>query len=282
MILFPHCKINLGLQVLARRNDGYHNLSTVFVPVRFHDVLEMLPAANNSSTDADIEVTGISVTQNKADNLCVKAYQLLKKDFPQLPPVRMHLHKIIPAGAGLGGGSSNGAFTLSLLNNLLGLQLSQSQLERYALTLGSDCPFFLHRQPLLATGRGEVFTPVELQLESYALLLITTPIHINTGWAFSQIVPADRSISLPAVLAQPINTWKDELTNDFEAPVFAAHPVLKEVKASLYEAGALYASMTGSGSTLFAFFPYKTVLPSLPAGFTAIWTTALTSLSNGQ
>lgn len=267
--------------MLARRSDGYHNLSTVFVPVRFHDVLEILPAATDAAAPVALEVTGIAVTNWPADNLCVQAWHLLKKDFPQLPQVRMHLHKIIPAGAGLGGGSADAAFALAMLNDLFKLNIDKEQLANYALELGSDCPFFLHRQSLLATGRGEIFSPVEPALENYALLLLTTPIHVSTGWAFSQVSPANTPVDLGRVITQPIASWRHHLTNDFEVPVFAAHPVLAQVKASLYEAGALYASMTGSGSTLFAFFENKAILPALPQGFTPIWTQALTMPSAG-
>lgn len=282
MIQFPHCKINLGLQVLAKRHDGYHDLNTVFVPIRFHDVLEIRPACVDQSAPVQLEVTGMEVTAQPEDNLCVKAWQLLKKDFPQLPPLHMHLHKVIPAGAGLGGGSADAAFTLFMLNTIFQLELTNQQLEQYALALGSDCPFFLHRQPLLATGRGEVFTPVQLTLDGYHIVLITTPIHINTGWAFSQIKPQAEQIDLKMIVAQPIHDWRSSLSNDFEAPVFAAHPVLQGIKDMLYQNGALYASMTGSGSTLFGLFDAKTALSLLPDGFTAIWTEALTFSCNGQ
>lgn len=259
MIVFPNCKINLGLQILNKREDGFHDLETVFYPVPFRDALEIIP---NNNTETEFTGTGLTVDGNDADNLCVKAYQLLKKDFPQLPAVKIHLHKTIPMGAGLGGGSADAAFMLKLLNNKFKLNLSTPQLLNYALQLGSDCPFFIINKPCFATGRGEILEEVPVDLSAYKIVLINPGIHINTGWAFSNITPAPSKKSIKAIIHQPIASWKDELINDFENSVFAAHPQIKEIKEILYSHNAIYAAMSGSGSTVFGIF--ETVFDAKP------------------
>lgn len=276
MIVFPNCKINLGLQILNKREDGYHNLATVFHPVAWHDMLEVVRKENDQPSDIEFSATGLPVSGDPATNLCVKAYRLLKKEFPTLPPVQLHLHKIIPMGAGLGGGSSDGAFTLGLLNDLFQLNLSREQLIGYALQLGSDCPFFIDNKPCYATGRGEVLEPVELQLNNYHLLIVNPGIHINTGWAFSQLnlqeLNATPRPDLRQVVQQPVETWKEHLCNDFELPVFHAHPEVAALKNQLYAAGAVYAGMSGSGSTVFGIF--GTVIQSqlsLPPAYVTKW-----------
>ena len=186
MIVFPNCKINLGLNILCKRDDGFHDLETVFFPVGLHDILEILPSRNNTT---QLTVTGI-LPGKPEDNLCMKAFNLLKKDYPQLPEINMHLHKAIPPGAGLGGGSADAAFTLQLLDTKFNLNISEKKMLEYALQLGSDCPFFLINKPCLATSRGEVLEPVNLFLSGYKILLINPGIHINTGEAFKQIKPA--------------------------------------------------------------------------------------------
>lgn len=251
MLLFPNCKINLGLRILNKREDGFHNLETVFYPISINDALEIIPAAG---IDLHFSQTGLTVDGNEADNICVKAYHLLKKDFPQLPGIKMHLHKAIPMGAGLGGGSADGAFLLQLLNTKFQLQLTQQQLINYALQLGSDCPFFIINKPCFATGRGEIMEPIALDLSAYKIAIINPGIHVNTGWAFSQLTPAVPAKSILQIIAQPIQTWKDELKNDFEESVFAAHPSIQSIKKILYSNGALYAAMSGSGSTVFGIF----------------------------
>lgn len=262
MLIFPNCKINLGLHILAKREDGFHNLETVFYPVAWKDALELISAANNT-TDIEFTATGLTVDGNAADNLCVKAYHLLKKDFPQLPAVKIHLHKTIPMGAGLGGGSADAAFLLKLLNQKFQLNLSTPKLLNYALQLGSDCPFFIINKPCFATGRGEVLEEIKVDLSEYKIVLINPGIHVNTGWAFSNITPALPKKSVKEIVQQPIETWKDELKNDFEVPVFAAHPQIKEIKESLYQQGAMYAAMSGSGSTVFGIFEPNTASLSL-------------------
>ncbi|GAA0561327.1 4-(cytidine 5'-diphospho)-2-C-methyl-D-erythritol kinase [Chitinophaga japonensis] len=250
MVTFPNCKINLGLHILRRRPDGFHDLETVFYPLPVTDALEVLPAA-----EMQFQSSGIAVPGNAADNLCLQAWHLLKKDFPDLPPVNIHLHKHIPIGAGLGGGSADAAFMLQLLNKKFQLALSMEQLIVYAAQLGSDCAFFVRNQPCYATGRGEVLEPLALDLGGYSFLLVYPGIHVNTGWAFGRIRPGQPAQALRQSILQPVQAWKELIYNDFEAPVFSAHPVLREIKETLYGAGAIYATMSGSGSAMVGIFP---------------------------
>jgi 4-diphosphocytidyl-2-C-methyl-D-erythritol kinase len=269
MIVFPNCKINLGLHILNKREDGYHNLETVFYPLPLKDALEVVrrddgrqttddSAATHHSpltTHVSFSSTGLPIAGDEANNLCIKAYQLLKKNFPSLPPIQMHLHKAIPMGAGLGGGSADAAFALKLLNDKFQIGLSTQKLIDYALQLGSDCPFFIINKPCFASGRGELLETVDLDLSAYKFAIVNPGIHVNTAWAFSQLAltNVDRP-DLKQIIQQPIETWKDQLTNDFEEPVSKAHPEIATIKQQLYDAGALYASMTGSGSTVFGIF----------------------------
>jgi 4-diphosphocytidyl-2-C-methyl-D-erythritol kinase len=250
MVVFPNCKINLGLNVLQKREDGYHNIETVFYPIPAYDVLEIITVADHQTS---LTTSGISISHYE-ENLCLKAYHLLKKDFPQLPAIKMHLHKIIPVGAGLGGGSSDAAFTLSLLNKKYNLGISQQQLFVYALQLGSDCPYFLINKPAFATGRGEILKEITLSLSTYRMLLINPGIHINTKEIFKEIKPAVPAKSIQKIIQQPASTWKNELINDFEKIVFHKHEEIKKIKESMYQHGAVYAAMTGTGSTVFGIF----------------------------
>jgi 4-diphosphocytidyl-2-C-methyl-D-erythritol kinase len=256
MVTFPNCKINLGLNILQKRNDGFHDLATVFYPIELKDVLEIIPARNSEQQQSSIQFTtsGIVVDGNSADNICFKAYELLKADFPALPTIEMHLHKAIPMGAGLGGGSADGAFTLKLLNEQFHLNISQQQLIDYALQLGSDCPFFIINQPCFATSRGEKMIPIHVDLSAYTFVIVNPGIHVNTGWAFKQITPTLPKKSIQTIIQQPIETWKHELVNDFELPVATAYPAINNIKQDLYAKGAVYASMSGSGSTVFGIF----------------------------
>ena len=247
MLSFPNCKINLGLNIIRKRKDGYHDLETVFFPIPFKDVVEIIPSGSSQ-----FHVTGLPVENE--NNLCSKAYQLLKKDFSHLPEINMHLHKAIPLGAGLGGGSADAAFTLKLLNEKFGLGLSDQKLIDYAIELGSDCPFFIINKPCFATGRGEILEPIRIDLSGYKILLVNPGIHIDTKWAFSKIEPRAPGISLKEIINLPIETWKDELRNDFEEPVFGSYPEIKKIKEDLCNAGAAYASMSGSGSTVYGLF----------------------------
>jgi 4-diphosphocytidyl-2-C-methyl-D-erythritol kinase len=261
MIVFPNCKINLGLHILQKRADGFHDLETLFYPVPLQDGLEIIQHPS-PATDIEFSASGLKVQGTPSDNICIKAYHLLKKDFPQLPSIRLHLHKVIPMGAGLGGGSADGAFTLTLLNRKFKLGLSEETLATYALQLGSDCPFFIRNTPGYAEGRGEKLETLALDLSAYQFVLVNPGIHINTGWAFSQISPSANRRSIKEIIQEPIETWKGVLVNDFEEPVMSHHPEIRECKEELYKAGALYASMTGSGSTLFGIFS-KDVTPQL-------------------
>ncbi len=256
MVVFPNCKINLGLNILHKRDDGFHNLETVFYPVPVTDVLEITRSSTHGQ-DVIFSQSGNGIDGDIADNLCVKAWHLLKKDFPALPPVQMHLHKAIPMGAGLGGGSADGAFVLQLLNKKFNLGIAETALIPYALQLGSDCPFFMVNKPCFATGRGEQLQPLKLSLSGYTLLLINPGIHINTGWAFKQlggILTNRESKNLLRHIAEPVANWRNLVVNDFEAAVFPAYPAIQTIKEMLYDHGAGYAAMSGSGSSVFGLF----------------------------
>ena len=260
MVSFPNCKINLGLNIVNKRDDGYHDIETLFFPIQLKDSLEVIENGNFK-----FSTSGLLIGGEPEKNLCIKAYNLLKKDFPQLPAVQMHLHKEIPMGAGLGGGSADGAFTLKLLNTKFNLGISKEQLMAYALQLGSDCPFFIYNKPCFATGRGEIIEPVEIDLSAYKFLIVNPGIHISTKQAFSELTPFIPSISIKKTIKQPINAWKDSIKNDFESAVFKNFPEIKEIKNELYKSGAVYASMTGSGSTVFGIFEKKNnIFPSFP------------------
>ena len=273
MIVFPPCKINLGLRVLSKRSDGFHNIETVFYPVPLHDALEVIlppQTAGGAELSANsgaglFSTSGLAIDGSPTDNLCLKALQLLKDDFAEIGPLNIHLHKVIPLGAGLGGGSSNGAFMLSLLNELFSLNLSSGKLAEYALQLGSDCPFFLLNRPCYAGKRGEHLEEIALDLSAYSLVLVNPGIHINTGWAFSSIVPSSAGESLQEAIQEPVSAWKSVLVNDFEAPVFELYPEIREIRDFLYQQGALYSAMTGTGSTVFGIFPRKENLVFPPA-----------------
>lgn len=254
MICFPTCKVNLGLRITQKRADGFHALETVFFPLSLTDALEIIIADSNASTPLKFTSSGFPINGSEADNLCCKAYWLLKKDFPNLPNIEMHLHKKIPMGAGLGGGSADGAFTLTLLNQLFNLQLPQQKLIDYALTLGSDCPFFILNSPAFATGRGEILTPTKVNLDDYTIVVVNPGIAISTKMAFSLITPAQPTSHITNIISLPISEWKNELINDFEAPVFKQFPAIQQIKETLYSKGAEYASMTGTGSTVFGIF----------------------------
>jgi 4-diphosphocytidyl-2-C-methyl-D-erythritol kinase len=250
MISFPNCKINLGLNIINKREDGFHDLETVFFPLPFIDVLEIIPFKNN---DVAYNVSGIPLIADE-NNICLKAFGLLKKDFPDLPQIQMHLHKAIPLGAGLGGGSADAAFTLQLLNKKFELGISNEKLIKYALQLGSDCPFFIINEPCFATDRGEKLEPINVNLTKYKIVLVNPGIHIDTKWAFSKIIPVQPKASIKNIITQPIATWKDELKNDFEIPVFKEYPEIQKIKEELYHYGAVYASLSGSGSTIFGIY----------------------------
>ncbi|MBF9143531.1 4-(cytidine 5'-diphospho)-2-C-methyl-D-erythritol kinase [Hymenobacter properus] len=249
MLVFPNAKLNLGLYITQRRPDGFHTLESVFVPLPWTDALEMLPAAPGQATS--ITLTGRPIPGDPATNLCLRAYELLRADFPQLPPVQLYLHKIVPIGAGLGGGSADAAFALKAANDLFGLNLSAETLESYARRLGSDCAFFIRNKPVLAAEKGDVFEEIELKLSGTACVVVYPNLHISTAEAYGRIVPQSPRFALREALAKPMSTWRETVSNDFETALTPAHPVLAEIKQQLYAAGATYASLSGSGSAVY-------------------------------
>jgi 4-diphosphocytidyl-2-C-methyl-D-erythritol kinase len=263
MIVFPNAKINLGLRVVSKRSDGYHDLDTVFYPIPVTDILELITNKESDPSAFSFTSSGLPIPGETDQNLCYKAYQLLKKDHPALPSIKVHLHKQIPMGAGLGGGSSDGAFMLTLLNEQFGLQLSNDALQDYALQLGSDCPFFINNQPCSATGRGELMKNIELSLKGYHLVLVCPGIHVSTKEAFHNIVPHAASPTCEELVLKPLLEWKSTLINDFEVPVFKLYPAIGEIKKTLYEKGAVYASMTGTGSTVYGIFDHAPELENI-------------------
>lgn len=255
MISFPHAKINLGLSIISKRPDGFHNLETIFYPLPVFDILEIVP-----SQETLFIQSGQNIPGNTADNLVLRAYHLLKKKYPQIKPLEIHLHKAIPPGAGLGGGSSDAACMLQSVNQYAELNISGKELKQFALELGSDCPFFTQSGPCFASGRGEILEPITLDLSGYSFLLIHPEIRIDTAWAFSKISPASNAYDLKENILKPVKDWAVTIRNDFETPVFEVYPALKKIKDQLYQAGAVYAAMTGSGSTIFGIFN-KSELP---------------------
>lgn len=248
MISFPHCKINLGLHVLSKRSDGYHNIDTCFYPVPLTDILEVIPSSEFSFAQSGLKVDGESEA-----NLCVKAFRLLQAEFG-ISAAKIHLHKIIPMGAGLGGGSSDAAFMLRTLNEIFDLKISKERLKSLALQLGSDCPFFIDDQPMIGSGRGEALSPVSLSLKGYHLVLVKPEVHVSTAEAYSGIQSKQSERSIQEILSLPIGQWRANLTNDFEKTIFKKHPIINEVKEKFYASGAAYASMSGSGSSVFGIF----------------------------
>ena len=248
MITFPNAKINLGLNIIRKRNDGYHDLETIFYPIQLTDILEVNVAEQFSFTQ-----TGITINDEAENNLIVKAYRLLQKDYT-LTPVNVHLHKVIPMGAGLGGGSSDAAFMLKLLNNLFKLKLTEGKLLKYAIQLGSDCPFFIMNQPVYAEGRGEIFTDLEFSLKGLHLVLVKPPVHIPTATSYSKVIPHPAEFNLKEMVKINPTMWTGKVNNDFEKSVFLLYPEIKTIKLKLKQMGAIYTSMSGSGSSVFGIF----------------------------
>ena len=249
MVSFPPCKINLGLNVIRKRPDGYHEIATCFYPVPWTDALEIVPSKNFTFSTSGDPVPGAN-----ADNLCVRAYELLRKDFA-LRPVNIHLLKKIPIGAGLGGGSADGAFVLNILNDLFALALGKEKLLEYAAMLGSDCPFFIEAKPAIGTGRGEILSPTNLSLKGKYLIIVKPEVSISTAQAFSETVPREPGLDVRTIIEKhPIQEWKHTLKNDFEESTFRRFPVIEAMHTKLYAFGATYASMSGSGSAVFGIF----------------------------
>lgn len=265
MITFPNAKINLGLNITAKRPDGYHNLETVFYPVPIEDALEIHVQHNSTDKKFALHQAGMEITGNAEDNLVVKAYLLLDKEF-NLPPVDIHLYKHIPSGAGLGGGSSDAAFMLKLLNERFELKLTNEKLEEYAATLGADCAFFIKNTPTYAEGIGNIFSPLSLSLKGYQILLVKPDIFVSTREAFSLVRPHKPEYSLKEIITHPISEWKEQMVNDFETSVFPQYPVIGEIKEELYKNGAIYAAMSGSGSSVFGLFAPDIAIPDINFG----------------
>ena len=276
MLVFPNAKLNLGLYVTQRRPDGFHTLESVFVPLPWADAFEILPAEIGQPTS--LTLSGRSIPGDLATNLCVRAYELLQADFPTLPPVQLYLHKIVPIGAGLGGGSADAAFALRAANDLFGLNLSVASLESYARRLGSDCAFFIRNQPVLAVEKGDVFETIDLKLAGTGCVVVYPNLHISTAEAYARVVPQLPQHPLREALAQPMSTWRATVSNDFETALTPSHPVLAEIKQQLYAAGATYASLSGSGSAVYGL--WETGEPTVmewPADFT-VWQGALAAV----
>ncbi|HTH54442.1 MAG TPA: 4-(cytidine 5'-diphospho)-2-C-methyl-D-erythritol kinase [Cyclobacteriaceae bacterium] len=248
MISFPYCKINLGLCVLSKRNDGYHEIETCFYPVPRTDILEVIPANAFTFTQSGPLVDG-----GIENNLCVKAFRLIQKEFG-IGEVQIHLHKTLPMGAGLGGGSSDAAFTMRLLNNIFQLNIPVPRLKALAAQLGSDCAFFVDDAPMIGTGRGEILTTASVDLKGKYLVLVKPDVHVSTVEAYSGIQAKRPAHSIQETLRLPITNWKNKLVNDFEPTIFKKHPLIQQVKEKLYSLGALYASMSGSGACVYGIF----------------------------
>ena len=248
MVAFPPSKINLGLNVLSKRTDGFHNLETCFYPVPWTDIIEVIP-----SNEFSITLSGNVIPGKIEDNLCVKAYYLLKSDF-NISPVKIHLHKIVPIGAGLGGGSSDAAYTLRLINQVFNLQLPYETLKDYASQLGSDCSFFIQDHAMMGIGKGEITEQSVVNLKGYWLVLVKPAVHISTQQAYADIIPQIPTIKIKEIIQQPVETWRGLLKNDFEESIFRKHGEIREIKKQLELQGALYASMSGSGSAVYALF----------------------------
>ena len=252
MITFPHAKINIGLQVTERRPDGYHNLDTVFYPIPVRDALEVI-VAEGADYDCRLHISGIEIAGDPDTNLVVRAYRLLAADYT-LPSVDIYLHKHIPTGAGLGGGSADASFMLRLLNEMFSLGITTERLEAYATQLGADCPFFITSQPVYATGIGNEFHPIDLSLKGKHIVIVKPDVFVSTKEAYSMVRPEKPAVTLDTKIVRPITEWRDTISNDFEKGIFALHPELNDIKDKLYSLGARYAAMSGSGSALFGLF----------------------------
>ena len=252
MITYPNAKINLGLNIVEKRPDGYHNLETVFYPINLQDALEV--NVWEGENDFSLKVSGVPIEGEPESNLVVKAYRLLKKDYPDMPAIDIHMYKHIPTGAGLGGGSADAAFMIKLLNDKFQLNLSVEKMEEYAAILGADCAFFIQNKPVFATGIGNIFEPIQLSLKGYYLVLVKPDIFVSTKDAFAHITPMKPTQSLKEIIRMPVETWRATMKNDFEDSVFQKFPEIAAIKDKLYDLGAIYASMSGSGSSVYGIF----------------------------
>ena len=265
MISYPNAKINLGLNVVEKRPDGFHNIESVFYPIPWCDILEIVPDKSGRG-QVTFTSTGMDIPSNGNPNLCEQVYQLMHNEF-DLPSVKMHLHKIVPIGAGLGGGSADAAFAAVMLNDLFQIKLSTEKLETIVAKVGSDCPFFIQNKPAYVTGRGELLEPFDLDLSGYWIVLVNPNIHIGTKEAYAGITPSEPQSSLKELLSEEVLEWKNGVKNDFEASIFPNHPAIEKLKTQLCDLGADYASMTGSGSTVFGLFENEPQQFHFPAGY---------------
>jgi 4-diphosphocytidyl-2-C-methyl-D-erythritol kinase len=264
MLCFPNAKINIGLNVISRRSDGFHNIETVFCPIGLTDILEFVPLPGLPPGKSTFTNTGIRVDGADNNNLCMKAYQLLSGDF-ELPAIEVHLHKIIPMGAGLGGGSSDGAFMLKYLNMQFGLGLNDDQLCDYASHLGSDCAFFIRNRPLFGYERGNRFREVPVFPQNLEIVMVNPGVHIGTAEAYAGVRPGKPMHALEELIRMPVEKWRDAVFNDFEESIFPRHPDIGVIKNTFYQTGAVYASMSGSGSSVYGL--YKGQAPDLKDQF---------------
>jgi 4-diphosphocytidyl-2-C-methyl-D-erythritol kinase len=265
MVIFPNAKINLGLTVIRKRDDGFHDIESIFYPIGLCDALEYLPAGDKTGTDTD-SVTYSGQFPVEGKDICIILTDMLRQSF-SFPPLRIHIHKNIPSGAGLGGGSSDAAFLLRSMNDSYSFGLNQDQLEEVAERIGSDCPFFLRNSPCLVTGKGEYLQNISLTLKGYYLILICPGIQVSTAEAYREIIPSHNAAGLKEMAGEPADQWKNLIINQFEEPVFKKYPVLKEIKEELYSIGAVYASMTGSGSAIYGLFRSEINAPQQFTGY---------------
>ncbi len=252
MICFPTAKINLGLHILNKRSNGFHNIETVMFPIQWNDALEVIES-NNTSNDFELQVSGISIDGALQDNLLYKTFLKIKA-LKSIPNITVYLHKNIPMGAGLGGGSANVGFFINLLNTKFKLQLSNTEKETIAASIGSDCAFFIYNKPTLCTGKGNLLTPINIDLTGYYIYVVYPNIHSNTALAYKNCTINSSAASLQHILDQPMNTWKHSLINDFEPGIFKAYPIIEQIKNTMYDNGALYASLSGSGSSVYGIY----------------------------
>jgi 4-diphosphocytidyl-2-C-methyl-D-erythritol kinase len=268
MILYPNAKINLGLQILEPRNDGFHNLETVFIPIGLSDILEFIKSKGNNT---NITVSGLKIDSDQDENIVFQAWQHMHNRF-NIPAIDIYLHKIIPVGAGLGGGSSDAAFMLKGLNNYFECGASVTDLENIACKLGSDCAFFIRNIAAIGTGRGEVLEPIDLSLVGYRILLVNPGIFINTREAYANVKSFRRKESLKRLLNQPVSGWQHMIINDFEEFVFKKYPEIENIKNELIKVGASYAAMSGSGSTVYGIFDQSSRLEEIAEKFSQYFT----------
>lgn len=266
MIVFPNAKINIGLNITAKRSDGFHELKTLMYPVNITDILELSKPTSKNNQKFNLTFSGLVIDGNPEDNLISKAYNLLDKEY-NLPPVSVHLHKNIPFGSGLGGGSADASFMLKALSEYFDLELTEDRMEHYSAQLGSDCPFFIKNKPAFASGRGELIEPIDFELKGYYIAIIIPNISINTKEAYSNIKPKKPKYNFEEYLQLPIESWKGKIINDFEDSVFSIKPETKIIKEKLYDIGAVYASLSGSGASLFGIFREEPDLTCFPKDY---------------